>query len=478
MRAARRGAPMWGLLRHVPLQADMVVKGPRGRASGSLSGMSTTRRGRSFAVRGQSLGDGLLCVVALALLAVPASAQSDTPPVVGAELGLIDAASSPRRLKTVIMGLKAQRGADAGLCLSLERVIEGEVMADPGRDVMSRTELTQLMQLEAEKAAMGCEGDSCLAEIADALDADRVVSGTVDRLGSSYLVVLTELDARDVRVIGRVQKRLSTNEDRLFGGVEQMAQELVRAASFEGVETGSLVVTSTPPAEVFVDGESYGGSPALIDQLDPGVVEVELVSGQNRVVVEAPVAYAKSTSVDAQIHLTKGPTIEEIQANAQAAFWGGVFSIGEILLGVPMLCASPFCGCGAGAALAYLTGFGFDNAGNFNPQGSLTFWATVSAAGIPVLSLAIGLLGLSATTFVFGPDVPDMGEPEHKILITPPDGEGDPLKLKIDAESGRVEEIPIPQAERDAKKAAVQSPQSAKEAVDWALRRQHTVMAH
>jgi hypothetical protein len=260
---------------------------------------------------------GILGALAACVWAPSARAQSDTPPVVSADLGVVVGAPTPAKLKTVIMGLKAQRGTDASLCLSLERVIEGEVMADPGREVMSRTELNQLMQLEAEKAAMGCEGDSCLAEIADALDADRVVSGTVDRLGSSYLVVLTELDARDVRVIGRVQKRLSTNEDRLFGGVEQMAQELVRAAAHDGVDTGSLVVTSTPPAEVFVDGESYGGSPAVIDGLDPGVVELELISGLDRVTVEAPVAYAKSTTVDAKIHLTKGPTIEEIQENAR-----------------------------------------------------------------------------------------------------------------------------------------------------------------
>jgi hypothetical protein len=457
---------MWVKRSPVPTRADMAAKGLSTEPSGSLSGMSTTG-GRRGALA-QAIG-----LVAVSVFGASASwAQSDVPPVVSAELGLSEAASVPVRLKTVIMGLKAQRGADASLCKSLERVVEGEVMADPQRDVMSRNELAQLMQLEAEKAAMGCEGDSCLAEIADALDADRIVSGTVDRLGSSYLVVLTELDARNVRVVGRVQKRLSTNEDRLFGGVEQMAQELVRKASADGVESGSLVVTASPPAEVFVDGESYGGSPAVIDGLDPGVVELELISGLDRVTVEAPVAYAKSTKVDAQIHLTKGPTIEEIQANAQAAFWGGVFSIGEILVGVPLLCGSPFCGCGGGVALAYVSGFGFNNSGEFAPQGSLTFWAAMSAIGIAVFSVATGLLGLSATTFVFGPDVPDMGEPEHKILITPPDGEGDPLRLKINAEDGAVEELPV-EVDRPSS-----SPSTAAQAVDWSLKRQQTAMAH
>lgn len=72
----------------------------------------------------------------------------------------------------------------------------------PGLEVITRTDLRNLMGLETEKQLMGCESDSCLAEISDALGADLVYFISVEQLGES-IVVSSTLHTTKAELIGR-----------------------------------------------------------------------------------------------------------------------------------------------------------------------------------------------------------------------------------------------------------------------------------
>lgn len=71
-----------------------------------------------------------------------------------------------------------------------------------GLEVITRTDLRNLMGLETEKQLMGCESDSCLAEISDALGADLVYFIGVEQLGES-IVVSSTLHTTKAELIGR-----------------------------------------------------------------------------------------------------------------------------------------------------------------------------------------------------------------------------------------------------------------------------------
>jgi hypothetical protein len=61
------------------------------------------------------------------------------------------------------------------------------------------------LALESEKAAMGCEDESCAAEIAGALGADLVVFGRGTRLGDLNIIHLTLFNATEARTVGRAR---------------------------------------------------------------------------------------------------------------------------------------------------------------------------------------------------------------------------------------------------------------------------------
>ena len=136
-------------------------------------------------------------------------------------------AEEEARLKTVVIGLAARRGIDPGLAAAMSDIVQGEFAAERHRMVFGRADISRLMEFEAEKQLVGCDTDSCLSEIASALDVDRIVTGSIDKIGSAYFVVINELESDGVAPIGRIQGRVPLDEDRLFRAVAAMSRDLI-----------------------------------------------------------------------------------------------------------------------------------------------------------------------------------------------------------------------------------------------------------
>jgi hypothetical protein len=79
-----------------------------------------------------------------------------------------------------------------------------KTFSTPGTvDVLTATDLRRLAALESEKQAAGCEAQSCLAEIANAMGAQYVVFGSVGRIDASYVAELTLFEAAAAKPISR-----------------------------------------------------------------------------------------------------------------------------------------------------------------------------------------------------------------------------------------------------------------------------------
>jgi hypothetical protein len=133
-------------------------------------------------------------LIVIAALLLPSIAASAPPP-------------PPKRMKTVVVGIQGRRGVDPDLARAMADVVQSVLTTDKARVVLGRDDIAQVVQLEAEKQAMGCTDSSCLSEVATALDADRIVTGTMDKVGTSFLIVLTEIDARALEPVARVSRR-------------------------------------------------------------------------------------------------------------------------------------------------------------------------------------------------------------------------------------------------------------------------------
>jgi hypothetical protein len=183
-----------------------------------------------------------LVVVALVLMGAP-SARAQAPET----LGKVEA-----QCNILVMDLtgKALAEDEADLPSVLTEALVGEVSEVSRCQVISEADITSMMQFEATKASCGGELDSCLAEIGAAFGAERVVSGTVARLGSEYLLTARLLDVQRGSVEGRAEQTIPDK-----GGLRVGAKNLGRTL----FEVEPLPADATPSTAAPAPSAEEGG---------------------------------------------------------------------------------------------------------------------------------------------------------------------------------------------------------------------------
>lgn len=97
---------------------------------------------------------------------------------------------------------------------------------DEDLEVITQEDLKRMAELEAERAALGCDSDSCLAEIAGALGADLVVYGRVAKLGEKLILQLNMFDATKAGSTARDELEAADLEE-LAAGLPRVVAKLV-----------------------------------------------------------------------------------------------------------------------------------------------------------------------------------------------------------------------------------------------------------
>ena len=137
----------------------------------------------------------------------------------------LEAHSAPLRM--LIMDLKATR-IEGDLTGLVSNVISSELSEYPEFEILTGADMRQMVELEAEKQAMGCDDDnSCLAELAGAIGARYVVFGEMGKVGSSVLLALNLFDSAEAKALGRVTLR-SKNIDELMDDIPWAIQKLLK----------------------------------------------------------------------------------------------------------------------------------------------------------------------------------------------------------------------------------------------------------
>ena len=112
-------------------------------------------------------------------------------------------------------------------------------IARRGREVLTERDVVRMLQYEETKLRCGSDV-SCMAEIGAALGVPEIATGSVARLGESWVLSLQRIDVRDARVLGRCARRFEGEVDAVLDEVPVAVTELfgpVRAAG--GGERGA-----------------------------------------------------------------------------------------------------------------------------------------------------------------------------------------------------------------------------------------------
>ena len=125
-------------------------------------------------------------------------------------------AAAPRRVKVAMMPLAALGGVSPETAQLLGDALAGELRRRPGVSVLTRSDVAALLGAERTRQMLGCTDSGCIAELGGALGADRIVHGSIGRVGESLVVNLSALDPRRAATAASVSERLRGGGEEAF----------------------------------------------------------------------------------------------------------------------------------------------------------------------------------------------------------------------------------------------------------------------
>lgn len=239
------------------------------------------------------------------------------------------------------------RGVDAATAGAISDAVGPEIDRRGYFRTLTSKDVQTLLGVERQKALLGCspEASSCLAELAGAMGAPFVLSGTISQIGPSLQLSLQMLDVSKAQVVAR-SIRIARDADTL--------RQLLPWALAEATATPAPPRPSRVPGFAFIGAGGAAaavgialGTSALIQEQQ---FRHDLDSGERTVgLLEAPAYYRQ-----------KGDELAVQKSIGLAALLGGAALIG---VGIALLPSGPSSG-EASASLLF-TGTGVAVAGSF-----------------------------------------------------------------------------------------------------------------
>ena len=225
---------------------------------------------------------------------------------------LLSSLAAAEPLKVLILDLRFDNVPE-----STARIVRDEIAVDMGHDerldVLSTEDLRRVVSVEAEKKAFGCDDQSCLAEMGQALGARYIVHGSVALLGTTTIIHLNLFDTDASRSIARETAEAKNADDLL--------PEL-RAAL--GRVRARMLGSPAAPALSVRDDTGLSGL-AIVGGAMGGVGVLVLGAGAVMMGMAAPTFYDVTAPPD-------GPTPEDrVAAQGQGQLGTGLLLAGAVV---------------------------------------------------------------------------------------------------------------------------------------------------
>ena len=103
------------------------------------------------------------------------------------------------------LNIKAERGVDESLVNILSDALLSQLKASERfASVIGSSDVQAMISMEQQKQALGCDEDSCLAQLGGALGVPYLLTGSLGAVGGRFILNLKMLWVDEARVVERV----------------------------------------------------------------------------------------------------------------------------------------------------------------------------------------------------------------------------------------------------------------------------------
>jgi len=140
--------------------------------------------------------------------------------------------------------------------------------------VMERGQMDQILKEQAFQQSGACDGAECAVEVGKLLSVDRMVAGSVGKIGDMYTLQARLLDVQTGEVLFSVSQDFDGRIEELLSRiVPRLAERLAGATGPGGADL--YVTADKPGAILFVDGEKKGLAPQSFAGISTGDHRIE-----------------------------------------------------------------------------------------------------------------------------------------------------------------------------------------------------------
>jgi hypothetical protein len=241
---------------------------------------------------------GLLLQVGTAAWAAPSGeSEPESPPATQCK-----DEEKKTEVRLLVLSLEA-RDTSPESAQALAQTVADEAARMKGYAVLTQQEVRSALDQEAQKQLLGCDDESCLSEIAAALDVDLLVSGSLGLEGDARILALSLTNVRAMVTVNRVTLAWPGPVQDLPAVARSAAQLLLLRK--EQRPPGSLVLEGLPEGtRVLLDeedrsGDVRSGELAAVE-VGPRVLHLQ-APGYREALRHVLVESGKKTTVDAHL---------------------------------------------------------------------------------------------------------------------------------------------------------------------------------
>lgn len=206
----------------------------------------------------------------------------------------IVAASPSWALPRVFLAPLRASGVDAGVSdLVGEQLLVSARRHREIYDVVGAADVKGILDVNAARAALGCDTDSCANELADALDADQLLTGQLGHVGEVWLLTLTRTDRKTLQVLARASvEATGAGPEVLLSRIPELVDEalgVVRPPNWwlyggAGVAGAGALVAATGGLFIGLSWLDYRAADSALRLSPPDVTAAKEAQGRGELV--------------------------------------------------------------------------------------------------------------------------------------------------------------------------------------------------
>ena len=140
---------------------------------------------------------------------------------------LTTAAKTPGKTNVAVINMKNASGVTTGEIEVISDRLRGELFNTGKVNVMERDQMQEILKEQGFQQSGACTNEACMVEIGQLLGVEQLVTGSLGKVGSMFLVNLRVIDVKTAKIMKVVSVDIKGDIEEVVGELPGIASQLV-----------------------------------------------------------------------------------------------------------------------------------------------------------------------------------------------------------------------------------------------------------